>query len=122
MVDLELADELELKQFKKHLDNIENQYLNLIYNKLTNEVQERFEYEKSYSLIPWNCAICGCDIFIDRNRDDVENFVCNECVSIHNNNNEIVDMRIFRSRNKLYKFIENKFYDELEDSLKGGGV
>ena len=119
MVDLNLAEELELMSFYKHLTYIENQYLNLIYNDILDEIQERWIYEKTINLIEWKCAICGCDIYIDRNKDDVENFVCDYCKEIYNNDNESIDYRILKSRNSLYKFIENSLYDELESKLKG---
>ena len=79
MVDLNLAEELELMSFYKHLTYIENQYLNLIYNDILDEIQERWIYEKTINLIEWKCAICGCDIYIDRNIYECENFVCNSC-------------------------------------------
>ena len=53
MVDLELARELELDCFRKDLNNIEEYYLNLIYNPLLDEVQERWVYEKTASMIEW---------------------------------------------------------------------
>lgn len=117
MVNLELIDELELYDFKDYLNNIDNYYLNLIYNPLLNEVQERWIYEKTSSMIDWKCAICGCDILSDKNKNDVENFVCESCKEIHNNDNSNVDVRILLSRNKMYKFIEEKLYQELEDNL-----
>lgn len=122
MVDLELAKELELDGCYKQLDNIENQYHNLIYNELLGVIQERWEYDKTKSLIEWKCAICGADMFADKNRDDIENFVCESCRDVYNNDNEIVDKRILKSRTKMYKFIENRLYEELEDKLKGGSV
>ena len=120
MVDLELARELELDCFKKDLNNIEEYYLNLIYNPLLDEVQERWEYEKTASMIEWKCAICDCDILVDKERDDVENFVCENCREVHNKTNETIDVRVLKSRNKLYKYLENRLYEELEDTLKGG--
>lgn len=120
MVNLELVNELELEDFIGYLNNIDNYYLNLIYNPLLKEVQERYIYEKTSSLINWNCAICGCDILLDKNRNDVENFVCESCRDVYNNENINVDGRILLSRNKMYKYIEDKLYEELEDNLKGG--
>ena len=117
MVDLELAKELEIESFKKDLENIENQYLNLIYNDLIDEVQERYEYEKMLPMMHWTCAICGCDILIDKYKNDVENFVCKKCSELYNNKNDIIDLRILKSTNRMYKFLEDKIYEELEDKL-----
>lgn len=119
MIDRELAKELELDKFYIFLDKVEKHWLNLIYNPILDEVQERWVYEKTSSLIDWKCAICGDKMLIDKNRNDIENFVCENCKELYNNNNEIVDIRILKSRNELYKFLEDKIYEELEDRLKG---
>lgn len=110
----------ELDGFYKDLDNIENQYLNLIYDPIFDRVVERWIYEKTSGLMEWKCAICGCDILVDKNKNDVENFVCDGCKKIHNNTNEIIDRRIVDSRTKMYEWIKDRIYDELEDNLKGG--
>ena len=89
MVDVDKMNELGLQSYQKQLDYIENQYLNLIYNRLLDVIQERWEYEKTINLIEWKCAICGEKILADKKRNDVENFVCNRCKEYHNNKNEI---------------------------------
>ena len=33
---------------------------------------------------------------------------------------QLIDRRILESRNKMFKYIEDKLYEELEDSLKRG--
>ncbi len=117
MVDVDKMNELGLQSYQKQLDYIENQYLNLIYNRLLDVIQERWEYEKTINLIEWKCAICGEKILADKKRNDVENFVCNRCKEYHNNKNEIIDHRILDSRTKMYKTIEDRLYEELEDNL-----
>lgn len=122
MVDVDLVKIFELEGFENDLNNKENYYLNLIYNSLIDEVQEKWVYEKTSSLMEWNCAICGTNILIDKLRNDVENFVCDKCVEKYNNTNDIVDNRILKSRNRMYKYLEDKLYEILEDKLKGGIV
>ena len=117
MVDVDKMNELGLQSYQKQLDYIENQYLNLIYNRLLDVIQERWEYEKTINLIEWKCSICGEKILADKKRNDVENFVCNRCKEYHNNKNEIIDHRILDSRTKMYKTIEDRLYEELEDNL-----
>ena len=117
MVDVDKMNELGLQSYQKQLDYIENQYLNLIYNRLLDVIQERWEYEKTINLIEWKRAICGEKILADKKRNDVENFVCNRCKEYHNNKNEIIDHRILDSRTKMYKTIEDRLYEELEDNL-----
>ena len=56
-------------------------------------------------------------VLADKKRNDVENFVCNRCKEYHNNKNEIIDHRILDSRTKMYKTIEDRLYEELEDNL-----
>lgn len=120
MVDIKFVKELELEEFKKDLDNIENQNLNLIYNPLIDEIQERIDYDNTISLIEWKCAICGKRILVNKLKDDVNNFVCDDCRITYNNTNEYIDRRILESRNKLYKYIEERIYQEIDDRLKGG--
>ena len=67
---------LELQRFKDDLKNIENQYLDLIYDPFFKCVCERCVYEKHIGCMEWKCAICGNDIIIDRRKNDPENFVC----------------------------------------------
>ena len=50
MVDVDKMNELGLQSYQKQLDYIENQYLNLIYNRLLDVIQERWEYEKTINL------------------------------------------------------------------------
>lgn len=118
MINKNLQKELGLEKFAKDLNNIESQYLNLIYNPLFDNVVERWVYEKTIGLMEWKCAICGDSILTDRNRIDVENFVCDKCKELYNNKNPLVDRRILSSRNKMFEFLENRLYEELEDSLK----
>ena len=109
-----------LERFSKDFDNIESQYLNLIYDPNFDCVVERWVYEKTAGMMEWKCAICGDPILSDRNRTDVENFVCERCKEKYNNKNELVDRRIMDSRTRMFKYIENKLYEELEDILNGG--
>ena len=109
-----------LERFSRDFDNIESQYLNLIYDPNFDRVVERWVYEKTAGMMEWKCAICGEPILSDRNRTDVENFVCEKCKERYNNKNPLVDRRIMDSRTRLFKYIEDKLYEELEDCLKGG--
>jgi hypothetical protein len=68
----------------------------------------------------WKCAICSEPILVDRDRTDVENFVCEKCREKYNSKSPVVDRRILESRTRMFKFIENKLYEELEDVLKRG--
>lgn len=120
IADRERLKQLGLQRFSRDFDNIESQYLNLIYDPNFNRVVERWVYEKTANLIEWKCAICEASIFVDRNKNDVENFVCEKCREKHNNKSPIVDRRILDSRTRLFKHIEDKLYEELEDCLKGG--
>ena len=120
IADRERLKELGLQRFSKDFDNIESQYLNLIYDPNFDKVVERWVYEKTAGLIEWTCAICGDPILVDKSKNDVENFVCEKCKEKHNNKSTVVDRRILDSRTRLCKHIENKLYEELEDFLKGG--
>ena len=120
IADREKLKELGLSKFSKYFDNIENQYLNLIYDPLTKRVMERWVYEKTSGLTGWKCAICGDDILADRNKSDAENFVCEKCSEKYNNRSPLVDRRIMDSRTRFFKFIEDRLYDELEDKLSRG--
>jgi len=120
IADRERLKELGLQRFSKDFDNIESQYLNLIYDPNFDRVVERWVYEKTAGLIEWKCAICSDPILVDKSKSDVENFVCEKCKEKHNNKSSVVDRRILDSRNRLCKHIENKLYEELEDFLKGG--
>ena len=120
-----LADREKLKaaglgRFARDFDNIEEQYLNLIYDPNFDRVVERWVYEKTAGMMEWKCAICSEPILVDRNRTDVENFVCDRCREKYNNKNLLIDRRIMDSRTRMFKFIEDKLYEELEDKLKGG--
>ena len=96
------------------------QWLNLIYDSNFDRVVERWVYDKTAGLMEWKCAICDEPILADRNRTDAENFVCEKCRETYNNKNVLIDRRIMDSRTRMFKFIENKLYEELEDKLKGG--
>lgn len=120
LADRNKLDELGLRRFSKDFDNIESQYLNLIYDPVFDRVIDRWTYEKTIGMMEWTCAICGKNILTDKSRSDVENFVCEKCREKYNNKSPIVDRRIMDSRTRLYKYIENKLYEELEDVLKQG--
>lgn len=109
-----------LDVFVKDIQNIEYQYLNLIYHPLFDKVCGRDEYERTKELIEWNCAICGEKILTNKRRTDVENFVCDKCKESHNNKKKMVDFRILSSRTKMYKMLEDNLYKELEDNLNKG--
>lgn len=117
IADRKRISEYGLGKFLNDIDNIENQYLNLIYDPVFDHVVERWVYEKTSGLMAWKCAICGDDILLDKNRIDVENFVCEKCGKKYNNGNYLVDPRILMSRTKLFKEIEDNLYDELEGVL-----
>ena len=118
--DREKLKELGLSRFSRDFDNVETQYLNLIYDPVTKKVIDRFEYERNIGMMEWKCAICGKPILSDKGRTDVENFVCEGCKEKHNNKSPLVDRRIMESRTKMFKYIEDKLYEELEDNLNGG--
>ncbi len=120
IADRERLKQLGLQRFSRDFDNIESQYLNLIYDPNFNRVVERWVYEKTVGLLEWKCAICGEPILVDKSKNDVENFVCEKCKEKYNNKNQVVDRRILDSRTNLFKHIENKLYEELEDKLKRG--
>ena len=120
IADRERLKRLGLERFSRYFDDIESQYLNLVYDPTFDRVVERWLYEKTAGMMEWKCAICGSDILVDRNRNDAENFVCESCKSKYNNKSPLVDRRILESRNRLFKYIEDKLYEELEDSLKRG--
>ena len=111
---------LGLERFSDYFDDIESQYLNLIYDPNFDRVVERWVYEKTAGLMEWRCAICGEPILSDKNRTDAENFVCEKCRINYNNKSPLVDRRIMNSRTKMFKQLENKLYEILEDSLNGG--
>lgn len=120
IADRRRLNQLGLQRFSRDFDNIESQYLNLIYDPNFNKVVERWVYEKTAGLLEWKCAICGEPILVDKSKNDVENFVCEKCKENYNNKNKVVDRRILDSRTNLFKHIENKLYEELEDKLKRG--
>ena len=120
IADREKLKSLGLERFSDDFDNIESQYLNLIYDPNFDRVVERWIYEKTVGMMEWKCAICGEPILSDRNRTDVENFVCSRCQEKYNNKSPLVDRRIIDSRTRMFKYLENKLYEELEDSLNGG--
>ena len=120
LADRDKLNELGLRRFAKDFDNVESQYLNLIYDPVHNRVVEKWVYEKTINLMDWTCAICGSPILVDKNRNDVENFVCEKCREKYNNKSPIVDIRILISRTKMFKYMEDKLYEELEDNLKKG--
>lgn len=120
IADREKLKSLGLERFSDDFDNIESQYLNLIYDPNFDRVVERWIYEKTVGMMEWKCAICGEPILSDRNRTDVENFVCPRCQEKYNNKSPLVDRRIMDSRTRMFKYLENKLYEELEDSLNGG--
>ena len=90
IADRERLKSLGLERFSRYFDDIESQYL------------------------------CGESILVDRGRNDAENFVCARCREKYNNRSPLIDRRILESRNKMFKYIEDKLYEELEDSLKRG--
>ena len=116
-INKDMMNILELQYFKEDLKNIENQYMDLIYDPFFRCVCERNVYEKHIGCMEWKCAICGCDIIIDRRKNDPENFVCGFCKETYNNKNPNIDIRILKSRNKMYNELVNRIYDEFEDSL-----
>lgn len=116
-INKDIMEILELERFQDDLKNIENQYLDLIYDPFFKCVCERYIYEKHIGCMKWNCAICGNDIIIDKRKNDVENFVCEFCKESYNNKNPTIDMRILKSRNEMYKELIKRIYDEFEDSL-----
>ena len=120
IADRERLKSLGLERFSRYFDDIESQYLNLVYDPIFDRVVERWLYEKTAGMMEWNCAICGESILVDRDRNDAENFVCTKCREKYNNKSPLVDRRILESRNRLFKYIEDKLYEELEDSLKRG--
>lgn len=120
MLNKELIKKLELESFTRDLNNIENQYLNLIYHPLLDKICTRNEYDSTRELMEWTCAICGVKILSHKRKYDVENFVCKTCQKEHNNKNKIIDIRILNSRTRMYKYLEDKLYQELEDVLYKG--
>jgi hypothetical protein len=116
-IDVGKMKSLELGEFQDCLKNIENQYLDLIYDPFFKCVCERYIYERHIGCMEWKCAICGSDIIIDRRKNDPENFVCGCCKETYNNKNPNVDRRILESRNEMYKELIKRIYDEFEDSL-----
>lgn len=112
----------ELEEYRKDIINLETQYLNLTYHPVLDKICTREEYDRTKDLMKWTCAICGCEILISHRKYDVENFVCDKCKKDYNNKSSMVDHRILESRTKLYKLLEDRLYQELEDVLsKGNG-
>ena len=120
LADRDKLKSLGLGRFSKDFDNVESQYLNLVYDPNFDRVVERWVYEKTTGLMEWTCAICSRPILVDKNRTDVENFVCEGCRDKYNNKSPVVDRRILNSRTRMFKYIEDKLYEELEDVLKRG--
>ena len=120
IADRDKIKEAGLERFVKDFDNVESQWLSLIYDPIFDRVVERYIYEKTIGLMDWTCAICKEHILVDKNRTDPENFVCERCKEKYNNKNTLVDRRILESRTKMFKYIEDKLYEELEDNLNGG--
>lgn len=120
IADRDKLKSLGLERFSRYFDNIESQYLNLIYDPNFDRVVERWVYDKTAGLIEWKCAICGEPILTDKNRTDAENFVCEKCKEKYNNKNPLIDRRIMDSRTRMFKYLEDKLYEELEDVLKRG--
>ena len=116
-VNKDVMKALGLECFEYDLKNIENQYLDLIYDPFFKCVCERYVYEKHIGCMEWKCAICGNSIIIDRRKNDPENFVCEFCKESYNNKNSNIDRRILDSRNEMYKELVRRIYDEFEDSL-----
>lgn len=113
-----IIEELELERFKKTIiQRVENQELDLVFDPLFGVICDRVTYEKNKGIIEWNCAICGEKILTDKRRNDVENFVCERCKEVYNNNSATVDRRIMESRTKMFKMMEDTLYDELETKL-----
>ena len=119
---VDLIKKYELESFRENIRNIENQYMCLIYHPLFDKVCTRDEYDKTKDLMEWTCAICNKKIYINKRRYDVDNFVCEECNKVHNNKCISIDYRILKSRTKLYKYLEDRLYQELEDTLSKGKV
>lgn len=116
-MNVRLISELNLEPFIKDIGFVENRNLDLIFDEKFDEVCTYDEYKKHLGMISWKCAICGKDILIDTNRDDVENFVCDECKKLHNNKNIIIDMRILNARTDMYKRMIDDIYIRLEEEL-----
>ena len=68
---------------------------------------------RNICVLSWRVIFGFCIVY-------VENFVCDVCKEKYNNKSPVVDRRIMYSRTKMFKYIENKLYEELEDKLKGG--
>lgn len=106
-----------LERYHKDIGNIENRFLNLIYDANFDRVVDYDTYEKTLGLMSWKCAICGRDILIDKTKTDVDNFVCEQCRKEYNDSNSSIDFRILDSRNRMFKFIEKQLYEEFEDCM-----
>ena len=119
-MDRELLEKFGLEKYRDFCENVETEWLNLIYDPIFDHVVERWVWDKTKGLMDWTCAICKEPILADRGRIDVENFVCPRCREVHNNTNQIVDPRILESRTKMFEHIRKKLYEELEDNLLGG--
>ena len=120
--DNDIVRKFELELYLSDINKIENQYLNLIYHPLFDKICTRDEYDRTREMMKWTCAICHKPILIHKRKYDVENFVCDTCKKEYNNKSSFVDRRILNSRTKLYKYLENNLYQQLEDYLgKGNG-
>lgn len=119
VIDRERLKSYGLEKFRNDVENIETQYLNLIYDPNFDHVVDRRTYDRTRYLMKWKCAICGTEILTDRNREDAENFVCDKCKELYNNKSPLIDRRIMDSRTRMFKYLEDKLYEELDDILKG---
>ena len=59
LADRDKLKSLGLGRFSKDFDNVESQYLNLVYDPVFDRVVERWVYDKTAGLMEWKCAICG---------------------------------------------------------------
>ena len=118
LADRDKLNELGLRRFAKDFDNIESQYMNLIYDPMFNRVVERWVYEKTIGMMEWTCAICGKPILSDRGRSDVENFVCDTCKEKYNNKSPVVHTRTMNSTTKTFKHTADTSYEQLADKFK----
>ena len=124
MVDVDKMNELGLQSYQKQLDYIENQYLNLIYNRLLDVIQERWEYEKTINLIEWKCAICGEKILADKKiiTNSYNKNLCDvslrtiEKVAVSNMNDKTLEYlfditKTLKSKNNIYGRAAELLYD-----------
>lgn len=120
MIDWSRVKDFGLEGFVKEIQNIEQQYLNLVYHPLFDKICTKEEYERTKELMEWTCAICGDKILSNKRRYDVENYVCETCKEKYNNKSKKIDYRILNSRTKMFKTLEDNLYKELEDNLNKG--